>query len=138
MIHELWPPKVGPPKMFKIMSKMYLADFICILRVFQLQVLSLSVQNLLGGHKVAYLRKAHTLSRISLGDSSQLYLTDCCNEGAHLGAHIVILKFQNFASAVIIESQYLSRNMLVFLCFYYKFMVLMVAPFIKWYLSISF
>lgn len=112
------------------MSKMYLADFVCILRVCRLQILSLSVQNLPGQHKNAYLRKAYTLSRTALGDSSQVCLTNYCNDGAHLGAHIVILKFCNSAFAAIIESQYLSHNLLLFLCFCYEFKVLKGAPFI--------
>ena len=70
----------------------------------------------LGGHKIAYLRKVSTLSKTTLGDSLQLYLTDYCNEGAHLDAHIVILKFCNSTFAVIIESQYLSHP--IYYCFF--------------------
>ena len=65
--------------------------------------------------KIAYLRKACTLSRRVLGDSSQLCPTVYCNECAHLGAHIVSSNFFNFAFVAIIESQYSFRHLLLFL-----------------------
>ena len=33
MVHELWPPNVGPPKMSKINVEDVLANFVCILSV---------------------------------------------------------------------------------------------------------
>ena len=97
------------------MSKMYLDNFVCILRVCQLYVLSLNVKNLPGRHKIAYLRNARTLSRTTLGDSSQLCLVVYCNECAHMGVPIVCFEVYNSTFAAIIESQYLFRHLLLFL-----------------------
>ena len=110
---------------------MYLADFVCILRVCRLYVLSLNVQNLLGRHKIAYLRKSRTLSRTALGDSSQLCLGVYCNECAHLGAHIVCFEVCNSALAAIIEGQICFAICYCFCDFCCEFVVLRGAPFIR-------
>ena len=109
------------------MSKMYLANFVCILRVCRLYVLSLNVQNLPGRHKIPYLRKAQTLSRTPLGDSSQLCLV------VHVPIWVHLLYVLN---SVILHLRRLQKANISFVICYYlcdfccEFMVLRGAPFI--------
>ena len=55
------------------------------------------------------------LSRTTLDDSLQLFLTVYCNECAHLGVPIVFFEVYNSAFVVIIESQNLFCHLLFFL-----------------------
>ena len=109
---------------------MYLADSICIVRVRRPQVLSFNIQNLPMWHKIAYLRKARTLSRTTLGGSLQLSLADYYIEGTHVGQYFVLMNSIIPHLQCKYEVHILFSHFLLFLYFCYEFMVLREAPFI--------